>query len=800
MKKLLQALFLLALPSMVWAQTGINGSEPPKKDSQNPYSNPYTNPYESNPYTGSEQIDNWRKSQTEDKTDDKKKSASELLEQGNRKLDMESLKDMNQARKQAEEELKSSYLNDPDYLQYLRVMNQQKKDTLKVNEPDSTSQDQKKVYGAAFFTNNVYDLSDKSPGVPPADYRLGPGDEITVSLWGNAELQQSYTLAKDGSIFPKLVGKIFLQGLTFDAASQVIENKFKKIVPSTTSIDVQLKNARTIRITVVGEVKKQGTYTMSAFNTALNALFRAGGVTPNGNMRRIEVIRDGRVVDELDIYSYLKSGNRVSEIYLEDNDRILVSVYDKLIEAKGLFKRPMYYQLREDEGVRELIDFAGGSLSDARNSLIHIKTVKNEKRVYLDINWNAFSKGDYDNVLLNDGDVVELRTINEGLKNVVLVEGAVDYPDEYEVIQGMRVRDLIQKAGGVSGKAYKPRAYLFRAGSPLESDAIKIDLNSLNDLETNVEVFAGDRLKILSTKDFEQEYFIEVNGYVRSPKRVPYYKNMKLKDALLLCGGLRLDAENGRIEISNIVDSVNRYTLESKGNQIKMISIDANLELDDASENITIKPMDRIYVRRKSEFLNLEKIQIVGEVVYAGEYVLVGKNERLSSVIKRAGGLKKSAYAEGARLYRMKIGQIVVDLNSALNNKGSNQDIVLKDSDIVIIPSINDIVSIRGEVQSEVNIKFDPSNLDVRYYINSAGGYGERPWKRRIYVKDQNGKIRTTKTFLIFKRYPSVKEGTTVYVPVKPKKENQTKFSEVFSYSLSALTTLATLLILSKSL
>jgi protein involved in polysaccharide export with SLBB domain len=294
-------------------------------------------------------------------------------------------------------------------------------------------------------------------------------------------------------------------------------------------------------------------------------------------------------------------------------------------------------------------------------------------------------------------------------------------------------------------------------------------------------------------KDFEEEYFIEVNGYVRTPKRVPYYKNMKLKDVLLLCGGLRLDAENGRIEISNVVDSISRYAIESKGNQIKIVSIDANLELDKSSENIIIKPMDRIYVRRKSEFLATEKVQVIGEVEYPGEFVLVGRNERLSSIIQRAGGLKKTAYSEGARLFRAKIGQVVIQKKSTL-------DIVLKDSDVIIIPSLNDIVSIRGEVQSSTNIKFDPSNMDIRYYIAAAGGYADRPWKNRIYIKYQNGRIKSTKNYLIARVYPKVKEGSTIYVPLKPKKENTTKFSEVFSYSLSALTTLATLLILSRSL
>ena len=797
-------LFLITvfLPIAIIAQTGGNTNN--QNNNSNPYSNnPYNNPYESNPYTGNDQT-NFLKEQREKENKDGKSTDKKGQQDPNnidpKKLDPESIKDMNQLKNA--ENLKNPqnpYEMDPDYQRYIQGNLRATKDSIRTND-EELDKDEKRVYGASFFSNNVFDLSDKSPGTPPSDYRLGPGDEIIISLWGNAELQQSYTLSKDGSIFPRLVGKIFLQGLTFDAASQVVENKFRKIVPANTQIDVQLKSARTIKVTVVGEVKKQGTYTMAAFNTALNALFRAGGVSSVGNMRRIEIIREGRVVDDLDLYEYLQSGSRANEIYLEDNDRIFVGVYEKLVEAKGLFKRPMFYQLKDDEGLKDLIDFAGGTAADARNSLIHIRTIRNEKQVYVDIDWRNFSNGEYENYILNDGDFVQLKSINDGLKNVVTIEGAVDYPDDYEVRNGQRLSELLHKAGGVSSKAYKPRAYVFRAGNSLESDALKIDLGKLDDLENDIIIQPGDRIKILSLKDFEEEYFIEVNGYVRMPKRVPYYKNMKLKDVLLLCGGLRLDAENGRIEISNVVDSVSRFAIESKGNQIKIISIDANLELDKSSENIFIKPMDRIYVRRKSEFLATEKVQIMGEVEYPGEYVLVGRNERLSSIIQRAGGLKKTAYSEGARLFRAKIGQVVIDMNAALKQKNSQLDIGLKDSDLIIIPSLNDIVSIRGEVQSSTSIKFDPSNMDIRYYIAAAGGYGDRPWKNRIYIKYQNGRIKSTKNYLVARVYPKVKEGSTIYVPLKPKKENTTKFSEVFSYSLSALTTLATLLILSRSL
>ncbi len=811
MTKRIILLFCVFYPIFLSAQTGGNGNNNGNNNNNNntnPYgSNPYnTNPYNSNPYVDpSQQNTNFfntnqdqdgnKNSQQGDKKQDNSRN------QNNQKFDPQNLQDINSLKNAAENiQTQDLYNNDPEYTKYLNSLTKDNK--FKIDTLDVKDSLRKRIYGMDFFNNNVFDLSEKNAAAPPADYRLGPGDELIVSLWGGAELQQTYTLAKDGSIFPRLVGKIYLQGLTFDAASNVITSKFRKVVPTSTNVDVQLGKSRTIRVTIVGEVKKQGTYTISAYNTALNALFKAGGITEVGNLRKIEIKRDGHTVEVLDLYNYLQKGKQSEEIYLEDNDFIFVDVYEKLVLAQGNFKRPMYYQLTEDEGLRDLLDFAGGASSAARNSLIHIKTVVNEEEHYVDIPGDQLlASNSDDDYILNDGDLVTINPINKGLKNTIQIEGGVNYPDEYEVRQGERLNDIIRRAGGLSPTAYLPKAFILRGANPLESEAIKIDLTNLNETSTNnIEIYYGDKIRVLSNKDFEQRYEIEVIGNVRKPGKVPYYKNMKLKDVLLLSGGLRLDAENGRIEISNIVDSATKYNIRSAGSNIKIISINSNLEIDQVSENLVLKPLDRVYVRRKTEFLTQEKVVLLGEVAYPGEYVLVDKNEKLSSLIKRAGGVKVSAFPEGSKLIRNKTGYVVIDLPSAINFPNSKQDIILRDSDVVIVPTVNDIVSVRGEVQSAVNIKYDKDFNRVQHYIGAAGGLGENPWKARINVKYQNGRIKNTKNYLFIHVYPKVKEGCIVTVPQKPKKENQTKFSEVFSYSLSAITSLATLIVLAKSL
>jgi len=818
MKKLLLTLLFL-LPFMAFAQVGNTGSNENQGNNQNnnqnsgqpnnqnnsanPYSNPYqSNPYDRNPYVDQNQQNNGNffdkgKNQKQGNQNNKSQTNTSDNNQNNPERDPLNFQDMNNTNAQ-DQALRELYKNDPEYLKYLESNRQNAE--VKYMDVDSSDKELRKVYGADFFNNNSFDLSDKAPSAPPLDYRLGPGDELIVALWNAGELQKSYTIAKDGSIFPQLVGKIYVQGLTLDAASKLIATKFRKVVPENTSVDVQLGKSRTIRVTIVGEVKKPGTYTISAFNTALNALYRAGGITDIGSLRQIQINRDGRTVDEIDLYKYLEKNAQTTEIYLEDNDFIKVGIYDKKVNAAGEFKRPMYYQLREEETLYDLVQLAGGPKFNARNSMIQIKTVGNEEERLINLDGKKYidAVGTAD-LVLKDGDVITLKPINEGLKNTVKIEGGVNYPDDYEVKAGEKLSKLLERAGGISANAYLPRAYIFRGSNNLESDAIKVDISEL-DKNGDIPLFSGDRVKILSQKDFEQQYQIEVIGYVRKPGKVIYYKNLKLKDALLLSGGLRLDAENGRIEISNIVDSVNNYNIRTNGSSVKIVSINSNLQLDEESDNIILKPLDRVYVRRKSEFLTQERVTILGEVAYPGEYVLVDKNEKLSSLVKRSGGINSTAFSEGSKLIRNRVGPVVIDLPGALQKIGGKQDIILRDSDVIIIPPVNDIVSVRGEVQQAVNIKYDKDNSAITYYINSAGGYGDRPWRSRVNVKYLNGRIKNTKNFLFFHFYPKVKPGSLVTVPRKPEKENKTKFSELFTYSLSAITTLATLLVLSKSL
>ncbi len=798
MKKIFLFSLLAACTNYLFAQTNNsnnNGQTPPT------YQNPYrTNPYSNNPYgnaNGNQNIfDKGEKKGTQqsgkeqgtgDKKDNRKNDKKTPLDFRDRNV-------QNQGK--SDSELRELYKNDPDYLKYIGI------DPYGSNYEDTTQLvqlDEDDVYGSNFLSNNNVIYDNSSLTSVPEDYRLGVGDEIVVSVWGASEFQSPFTISKDGSIFPNQVGKIFLQGLSFQTARSVIRSKFRKVLPTGSNVDIVLGKVRTIRVYVYDQVKKPGMITMSALNTPINALQMAGGLTTYGNMRNIQVRRNGITIERIDLYEYLKTGNNGREFYMQDNDVITVGLYDKVVTAQGSFKRPMKYQMTKAGTLSDLIELAGGPRFDARESLIRIKTVYNEQEQFIDINGKDFlSDQDY---LLRDGDIVNINPINKGVSNVVTVEGAIPYPDQYQIRTGERLFDLIKKAGGLSNNAYRPRAYVFRSGNTTDkSTALKVSIgdygndNSVN----NILLESGDLVRVLSETQFDEKFYVEVKGLVRKPGKRIFKPNLKLKDLLLMSGGLELDAESGRIEISNITDTVTRYSITGNNVNVQVVSINPDLSIDKTSENLTIKPFDIVYVRKKKENIEQQNILVYGEVDYPGQYSLLGFRERMTSMIRRTGGLTREAFPEGAKLYRKNIGPVVINLKDAMRHAGGKDDIILENGDTIIIPRKIDVVRVDGEVQTPVNIKFDNANRNVMNYIDAAGGFGERPWRKRISVQYQNGRKKRTKNFMFFKFYPKVRPGSVVTVPRRPERQ-KFDLNAALQYGLTSITSIVTIILLLRS-
>lgn len=672
------------------------------------------------------------------------------------------------------------------------------------------------TYGMNLFRSGVV-ASVTELSTPPLDYPIGVYDQIIVSLWNGAEATLDYTVARDGSIFPTSIGKIYLQGLTFENVRSLLTRRFKSFVPPTTNISVSIGQPRTISINVAGEVRNQGPVTISAFTNAFNVIALAGGPTNLANLREIQIKRNGKIIDILDVYKYLSTGDFGKHIYLDNNDFVILQAVEKKVKAEGKFKRPMYYQLKNDEGLKALLKYAGGLERDAFSSGVKIYRTELEKQIIKDVNATAIINPTNDTRFRNedfglvDGDIIKVIAVNPGLINKVEMKGEISYPGQYETRKGDKLFDLINRAGGITRNTYLPRAYIFRGGGDstnIKASKVEVNLTDITSNDTssiyNVELFANDQVLLFNSNEFADKQYVEIFGEVRKQGKVNRYGGMTLQDLLYLSGGLKQSAEYGRIEISSVVDLDSAKGMQQPTRTIlRTLKVLPNLDLDSISGSIELKPYDQIYVRKNPTFELQQLVQINGLVQYSGPYPRLSKFERLSSYIQRAGGIKENADLSGAILYRKKtqyfrenvtnkvasltdsVGSIIldsaetslsavanepvsIDLFRALKYNNSKYDIVLQEGDVVFIPEINPFVTVKGIVQSPLKLTFDKEHMNVGFYIDKAGGFGIRPWRKRIYVTYANGKSRRTRNIFFMHFYPKVKEGATVTVPIRP--------------------------------
>lgn len=690
------------------------------------------------------------------------------------------------------------------------------KDSLvKENTPQSVNRTEA-TYGMNLFRGGVV-ASITELSTPPLDYPIGVYDQIIVSLWNGAEATLDYTVARDGSIFPTSIGKIYLQGLTFENVRSLLIRRFKSFVPPSTNISVSIGQPRTISINVAGEVATQGPVTVSAFTNAFNVIALAGGPTDLANLREILIKRNGKVIDALDVYRYLTTGDFGKHIYLENNDFVILQTVEKKVKAEGKFKRPMFYQLKKDEGMKALLKYSGGLEREAFSSGVKVYRTELEKQTINDVNVTAIinptNDARYQNqdFMLNDGDIVKVIAVNPGLTNKIEMKGEISYPGQYETRKGDKLFDLINRAGGITRNTYLPRAYIFRGGGDstnIKASRVEVNLNDITKNDTssvyNVELFANDQVLLFNSNQFADKQYVEIFGEVRKEGKVNKYGGMTLQDLIYLSGGIKQSAEFGRIEIASIVDIDSAKGMQQPTRTVlRTVKLSPNLELDSVSKNIELRPYDQIYVRKNPTFELQQLVQINGLVQYSGPYPRLSKYERISSYIQRAGGIKENADLSGAILYRKKtqffrenvtakvasltdsIGSIVldsvkttlgdvanepvsIDLYRALKYKNSKYDIILQEGDVIFVPEINPFVNVKGVVQSPLKLTFDKEHSNVGYYIDKAGGFGIRPWRKRIFVTYANGKSRRTKNIFFIHFYPRVKEGTTVTVPVRP--------------------------------
>ncbi len=679
------------------------------------------------------------------------------------------------------------------------------------------------IYGQEYFRNGDIKIFDKSTDAKaPSNYIVGIGDEFGVSVFGYSYYNEVLKVDTRGAINPQQMGPIFVKGLSFERAKSLIRSKMSQYFDlSNNKLEITLAYSRSITVNIVGEVVKPGSYKIPAINTAFNALILAGGPNDIGTLRNIQIRRDGKVIRTLDVYEFLNNPNSKQDYYLEDNDYIIIPTIQKLVRLSGEVNRATLFELKEKEGITDLLKFAGGLKEGAYKEKIQIVRRSNIESKIIELNLDSLMKikKDYD---LQNGDQVVIKSTITEILNKVSIKGAVNFEGDYNLSKNDRLFDLIKKAGGLKNDANLDNAYLVRTKQDQTKEYFRINLKDLmtnKNSDQNLALQQLDILNIYSNKDYVEALAINVTGAVRRQGGYDYVSGMTLGDALQNAGGLRLEAENLRIEISRLSYFSPNY---NDGQEVRVIIESIKLSsnnsfLSDADAQIKLQPFDQIFVRTVPNFELQQNITIRGEVKYPGVYTLLSKDEKIDDVIKRAGGLNRFAFSEAATLYRPSLsgGYIVLKLDEALKSEKSKYNFTLREGDILTIPTVTDFVSIRGSSieylsvldRDQVNAPFIQGKR-AKYYIKEFGnGFTKESWRKKTYVIQPNAKINRTRNWGVVKIYPKVTKGSTIYVVNKVKKEKQIKKeSEPFNWNkfiestTVKLTGVATLFILLRQL
>jgi len=637
------------------------------------------------------------------------------------------------------------------------------------------------IWGHDFFRNGAIDLFDKVPNTKVGDnYIIGEGDQLTVAIWGYAYYNYNFTVNEDGYITTLEVGRIYLKGLTFSAAKQLLRQRFASAFDLTNSkFDVSLTYSKSIKVNIVGEVVNPGSYNISSLNTAFNALVAAGGVTEIGSVRNIQVQRNGKVIKTLDVYQFLMNAGASDDTYLEANDYIIVNGIGRVVEVQGEVNRPYKFELVKGENLNEVIAYAGGLRATAYKRNVTIFRYFDNENIVMDFNLDSIERNGI-NYPIIDGDKIVFARIPEVIENIVTIQGSCRFPGNYQLTEGMRISDLIVKAKGLNYEAYTDRAYLIRKDAKLND--VYVPFNLLEVIENpnsafNFKLNKFDVVDIFSKNEFKETFNVVINGAVKVPGTFPYYERMTLKDLLYYSGGLKVEAANSKIEISRIVNFNDASALNEPTRVIiQTVSIGKELAIDDAANTFQLQPYDQVFVRNTPEFEYQKNITVLGEVKYPGVYTLTSRTETLADIVERAGGLTQWAYAEGATMNRQDVSSTLVFLKKAMDSPESKYNYVMREGDIVTIPKAGDLVALKGEIRYPfigdpgiVVVPFEKGR-SARHFIRKYGkNFDDDAQRSETYIVEPNGYVRRTHNFLFIHFYPRVKiKGCQIVVPQKP--------------------------------
>ena len=698
-----------------------------------------------------------------------------------------------------------------------RLREEMKENTSDMLEDQPTTQDlvrEDQVFGRNIFNTKNLTFEPSSNLATPPNYRLGPGDEVIIDIWGASQNTIRQQISPDGTINIQKIGPVYLSGLTVSEANDYLKKSLNKIynglnnaTDPSSDIRLTLGNIRTIQINVMGEVVQPGTYALSSFSTVFHALYRAGGVSDIGSLRNVQLVRNGKKLATIDVYEFIMKGNAQDDIRLQEGDVVIVPAYDVLVKISGKVKRPMRFEMKKDEPLSTLIKYAGGFDADAfTRSLRVVRQNGQEYEV------NTVKDIDYSVYQMRNGDVVTAEAILNRFTNKLEVRGAVYRPGIYQLSGQLNtIRELVNEAQGLTGDAFLNRAVLYRQREDLTTEVLSVDIKSIMDgTSPNIALVKNDILYIPSIHDLEDRGNITVHGEVTKPASYPYADNMTLEDLIIQAGGLREAASTVRVDVTRRIKNPRSTADNDTIGQMFSFSLKDGFVID-GQPGFVLQPYDEVYVRRSPGYQAQQNVGIEGEILFGGTYALTSREERLSDLVNKAGGATNYAYLRGAkltrvanadekkrmadviRLMRRQLGEemmdslgidiedtftVGIDLERALRNPKSSSNIVLREGDVISIPKNTNTVTINGAVMVPNTVSY-LEGKDIDYYLNQAGGYSDNAKKSKKFIVYMNGEVTRVKG----NGKKQIEPGCEIIVPSKSKK--RTNVGEILGYATS---------------
>lgn len=692
-------------------------------------------------------------------------------------------------------------------------------DTFGITDNKNIDIKKSKVFGFDFFQNPKISFAPNVNMPTPENYIVGTGDELIIDVWGAAENSFSQKIDNQGNINLNMIGKIRVGGLNFNEVKTKINSALRQIYSGISASEgsynkvytsVSIGNVRTVKVNIIGEVQVPGTYSLNALSTLLNALYACGGPTETGSFRDIQLIRNGNKIATFDVYNFLLKGSQEGNLNLNDQDIIIVPPYKNQVEVKGNVKREGFYEIKDNENLATLIDFFGGFKANAYKDNLVIERIVGAKREVKEVSYSQANT-----FIMKSGDKLTVQKLSDIYHNKISIGGAVYQPGNYAYTEGMSALDLINRAAGVLDQAHLERGLLFRTTNRVDKQTLNFSVKDLLDKKINLPLQANDSLFIFSNDNIKNKQFVRIEGAVKNPRSIPFMEGLKAEDLIIMAGGFIEGADASTIHLSRQVNDENFKTIS----EVQHISLSPDLKV--SSGSVTLQPNDIITVRYQKGYSAQQLIKIEGEISFPGHYSILTKDERISDFIERAGGITPYAYLKGATLIRKmkdlsdkeqikqlqelnnatneikieKIGndneyRVGINLEKIMKNKNSYQNLILKNEDILIIPSEKQTVEVKGLVLAPSLIQYEKGKT-LKSYVNNAGGFANNARKRAAYVMYANGSVEGTRNFLFFKSYPKIEPGSIIIIPEKPERKSLST-----TETISITTALTTLMIL----